>query len=115
VLRYGADEIIQHLGEVPAQMTFIVSGRVRVTATTEDGSHVPVTTLSEGSFLGQTTLTREPVLATARAVVEVTAVQIGRERIEELLQQKPLLLQEFGRLIEERRGNVRRVLAAADD
>ena len=30
VVRYGADEIIQHVGDVPAQMTFIVSGRVRV-------------------------------------------------------------------------------------
>ena len=115
VVRYGADEIVEHLGEVPAHMTFIMSGLVRVTAPTEDGALVPVTTLNEGSFLGQTTLTREPVLATARALVEVTAVQIGREHIEELLQQKPLLLQEFGRLIEERRGHVRRALAAADD
>jgi len=96
-------------------MTFITSGRVRVTAPTEDGSLVPVTTLNEGSFLGQTTLTREPVLATARALVEVTAVQIGREHIEEVLQKNPLLLQEFGRLIDERRGHVRRALAAADD
>jgi CRP-like cAMP-binding protein len=86
-----------------------------VTAPTEDGSLVPVTTLNEGSFLGQTTLTREPVLATARALVEVTAVQIGREHIEEVLQKNPLLLQKFGRLIDERRGNVRRALAAADD
>jgi small-conductance mechanosensitive channel len=115
VVRYGADEIMEHLGEVPAQMTFIVSGRVRVTAPTGDGSLVPVTTLNEGSFLGQTTLTREPVLATAQALVEVTAVQIGREHIEEVLQQKPLLLQEFGRLIEERRGHVRRALGAVAD
>ncbi len=115
VVRYGADEIVEHFGEVPAHMTFITSGRVRVTAPTEDGSLVPVTTLNEGSFLGQTTLTREPVLATARALVEVTAVQIGREHIEEVLQKNPLLLQEFGRLIDERRGHVRRALAAADD
>jgi len=115
VVRYGADEIVQHLGEVPTRMTFIVSGRVRVIAPTEDGSLVPVTTLNEGSFLGQTALTRERVLAAARALDEVTAVQIGREYIEEVLQQKPLLLQELGRLIEERRGHVRRALAAVDD
>jgi small-conductance mechanosensitive channel len=115
VVRYGADEIVEHLGEVPTHMTFILSGRIRVTAPTADGSLLPVTTLTEGSFLGQTTLTREPVMATARALVEVTAVQIGREHIEEVLQRKPLLLQEFGRLIEERRGHVRRALAAADD
>ena len=115
VVRYGADEIVQHLGEVPTRMTFIVSGRVRVTAPTEDGSLVPVTTLNEGSFLGQTALTREPVLAEARALAEVSAVQIRREHIEEVLQQKPLLLQELGRLIEERRGHVRRALAAVDE
>jgi small-conductance mechanosensitive channel len=115
VVRYGADEVIEHLGEVPARMTFIVAGRVRVSAPTEDGSLVPVTTLDEGSFLGQTTLTREPVLGTARALDEVTAVQLSREHVEEVLQQKPLLLQEFGRLIEERRGHVRRALAAVDD
>jgi small-conductance mechanosensitive channel len=115
VVRYGADEVLQHLGEVPAQMTFILAGRVRVAAPTEDGSLVPVTTLGEGSFLGQTALTREPVLATAQANVEVTAVQIRRERIEEMMQQKPLLLQEFGRLIEERRGRVKRALAAVDE
>ncbi|GAC1401878.1 MAG: hypothetical protein NVSMB60_17500 [Mycobacterium sp.] len=114
-MRYGVDEVIEHLGEVPAQMTSIVAGRVRVSAPTGDGSLVPVTTLDEGSFLGQTTLTRESVLATARALVEVIAIQVGREHIEEVLQQKPLLLQEFGRLIEERRGYVRRALAAVDD
>jgi small-conductance mechanosensitive channel len=115
VVRYGSDEIMQHLGEVPTRMTFIVSGRVRVIAPTEDGALVPVTTLNGGSFLGQTALTRQSVLAEARASSEVTAVQIGREHIEEVLQQKPLLLQEFGRLIEERRGHVKRALAAVDE
>ena len=112
VVRYGADEFIQHVGEVPARMTFIVSGRVRVAAPTEDGSLTPITTLSVGSFLGQTALTRQPVLARAQALEEVTAVQIDREHVEELLQHKPSLLQEFGRLIEERRSHVRRGLAA---
>jgi CRP-like cAMP-binding protein len=114
VVRYGADEILQHLGEVPTQMTFILSGRVRVITPTEDGSLVPVTTLHEGSFLGQTALTRQAVLAEVRAQVEVTAVQIGREHIEAVLQRKPSLLQEFGRLIEERRGHVKQAVAAAD-
>jgi CRP-like cAMP-binding protein len=115
VVKYGADEIVQHLGEVPTRMTFIVSGRIRVVAPTGDGSVVPVTTLREGSFLGQTALTREAVLAEARAAVEVTALRIGREHIEEVLQQKPLLLQELGRLIEERRGHVRRVVETVDE
>jgi CRP-like cAMP-binding protein len=112
VVRYGTDEIMEHVGDVPAGMTFIVSGRVRVTAPSEDGSFVPITTLEVGSFLGQTALTRQPVVANAQALGEVAAVRIGREHIEELLQQKPLLLQELGRLIEERRSHVKRALAA---
>jgi small-conductance mechanosensitive channel len=113
--RYGADEMLQRDGEVPERMTFIVSGRVRLTATTEDGSDISVGTLEVGSFLGQSTLTRQPVIGCAHAIDEVTVVQIGRERIETLVQRNPLLLQEFGRTIEGRRANVRRALAADID
>jgi CRP-like cAMP-binding protein len=112
VVRYGADETIQHMGEVPLRMSFIMAGTVRVTAHSEDGVAVPVTTLNAGSFLGQATLTRQPVLATAQAVAEVTVVQIGRDQLEDLLQRNPSLLQEFGRLIDERRGHVRRALSS---
>lgn len=111
VVRFGADEIIEHVGDVPARMTFIVSGRVRVSAPGDDGSLVTITTLEAGSFLGQTALTRQPVLTDAQALGEVTAVQIGREHIEGVLQAKPLLLQELGRLIEERRSHVTQAMA----
>ena len=111
VVRFGADEIMEHVGDVPARMTFIVSGRVRVTAPSDDGSMVPITTLDAGSFLGQTALTRQPVLADAQALGEVTALQIRREHIEDVLQAKPLLLQELGRLIEERRSHVKQAMA----
>jgi CRP-like cAMP-binding protein len=115
LVRYGADEMMEHVGDVPVRMTFIMSGRVRVAAPTGDGSFVPVTTLNVGSFLGQTALTRQPVLADAQALEEVTAVQIGREYMEELLQRKPSLLQELGRLIEDRRTHVKRALAAVGE
>jgi small-conductance mechanosensitive channel len=114
VVRYGADEIIEHVGDVPAQMSFIVKGRVRVTVPSRDGSPVTLATLNAGSFLGQTALTRQPVIANTQALGEVTLVQIGREHIGGVLQQKPLLLQEFSRLIEERRGRVIRTLAASE-
>ncbi|MBV9515447.1 MAG: mechanosensitive ion channel [Mycobacteriaceae bacterium] len=112
LVRYGADEIIEHIGDVPARMTFIMSGRVRVAAPAGDGSFVPVTTLNVGSFLGQTALTRQPVVANAQALGEVTAVEVERDYMEQLLQRKPSLLQEFGRLIDERRTHVKRALAA---
>lgn len=110
--RYGVDEVIQRAGEVPERMTFIVSGRVRLTAETDDGEDISIGTLEEGGFLGQSTLTRQPVIGFARAIDEVTVVQIDREHIERLVQRNPLLLQEFGRTIEERRSSARRALSA---
>jgi len=115
VVRYGADEMLERVGDIPSRMTFIVSGRVRVTAANDDGSVVPVSTLVAGSVLGQTALTRQPVVADAQAADEVVAVQVSREEIDAVLQRNPSLLQEFGRLIEERRGHVKRALAAVGD
>ena len=74
-----------------------------------------VGTLEEGAFLGQTALTRQPVLAGAYALDEVTVLQIDRAHMEELVLRKPLLLQEIGRAIEDGRANVLRVLAMAGD
>jgi CRP-like cAMP-binding protein len=113
--RYGAEEYLQFAGQVPKRMMFVVSGRVRLVASGDDGAIVPVSTLEEGDFLGQTALTREAVTASAYAIDEVTVLQIEREDIEELVEQKPLLLQDIGRAIEERRKRLRRALAAADD
>ncbi|HEX2398575.1 MAG TPA: mechanosensitive ion channel family protein [Mycobacterium sp.] len=115
ITRYGSDEYLQFAGQVPKRMMFVVNGRVRLVVAGDDGAVIPVRTLEEGDFLGQTALTREPVAAAAYALEEVTVLQIEREYIEELVARKPLLLQDIGRAIEERRANVRRVLAAAGE
>jgi small-conductance mechanosensitive channel len=106
VVRYGADEIVQHVGEVPTVMTFLVEGSVRLTMTTEDGSVVPLSVLEEGSFLGLTALTRQPNVSGAYALEEVTALEIDRDHIEDLVLRTPLLLQELGRIIEDRRKEI---------
>ena len=54
ITRYGADEPLQFAGQVPKRMTFIVNGQVRLIATGDDGALIPVRTLDEGDFLGQT-------------------------------------------------------------
>jgi small-conductance mechanosensitive channel len=113
--RYGTEEYLQFAGQVPKRMTFLVNGRVRLVASGDDGAIIPVRTLEEGDFLGQTALTREAVTASAYALEEVTVLQIEREHIEELVERKPLLLQDIGRAIEDRRTDVRRTLAAAND
>jgi small-conductance mechanosensitive channel len=103
MVRYGADEVVQYAGEVPTAMTFLIKGSIRLTTTTEDGSVIPVSLLEEGSFLGLTTLTRQPSLSGAYALEEVTALEIGRDHIEDLVLRTPRLLQELGRIIEDRR------------
>jgi small-conductance mechanosensitive channel len=113
--RYGTDEYLQFAGQVPKRMMFLVNGRARVVASGDDGAIIPVRTLEEGDFLGQTALTREAVTASAYALEEVTVLQIDRVYIEELVERKPLLLQDIGRAIEERRQSLRRALAAAND
>ena len=55
------------------------------------------------------------MLAGAYALEEVTVLQIERKAMEELVSRKPVLLQEIGRAIEDRRANVQRVLAAVAD
>jgi len=115
ITRYGADEPLQFAGQVPKRMSFIVNGKVRLVVSGDDGVMVPVRTLDEGDFLGQTTLTREPVTASAYATEEVTVLQIDRAHLEDLVERKPLLLQDIGRAIEERRATVRRATTTARD
>jgi small-conductance mechanosensitive channel len=103
IVRYGTDEVVQFAGEVPTAMTFLIEGSLRLTTTSDDGSVQSLSVLEEGSFVGLTTLTRQPSLSTAYALKEVTALEIDREHIEDLVMRSPLLLQELGRIIDDRR------------
>ena len=115
IVRYGAGETLQYPGQVPKRMMFVVNGQVRLTAVTDDGQVLAVRTLSEGDFLGQTTLTREPVTAGGHAVDEVTVLIIERLQLEQLVEDKPELLHDIGRAIDDRKQEVRRTLASAVD
>jgi CRP-like cAMP-binding protein len=107
IVRFGADEIVEYAGQVPGGMTFLIAGRVRLAATAADGSIVEISTLEAGSFLGLTALTRQPNLASAYALEEVTALELDREHLENLVMREPLLLQDFGQVLEERQSKVR--------
>ena len=111
VVRYGVGEIVQERGTVPVRMMFVVSGRVRLEVRS-GGAVVGIRTLERGDFLGQTALTREQVKADARALDELTVAWIDRQSMESLVLRRPLLMQEIGRVIEERRASMRRVTAA---
>jgi small-conductance mechanosensitive channel/CRP-like cAMP-binding protein len=114
VTRYGADEVMQKSGEIPSAMKFVVKGRVRLTVAGKDGAILPITTLHEGDFIGQTALTREAVAGNAHAIGEVTVLQVDRDTVEQLAFRKPQLLQDLSQAIDERRHRTRTVAAEAE-
>jgi small-conductance mechanosensitive channel len=111
--RYASGELILAAGILPDAMSFIVSGTVLLTADAGDGSRTEAGTLEQGCYIGQSTLVRHPVPGSCIARDEVTVVRVHRDAIEKVVQRNPLLLQEFGRSIEERRATVLRALAEA--
>ncbi|MBU3749764.1 MAG: mechanosensitive ion channel [Mycobacterium sp.] len=108
---YGAGELIQAGGAIPDSMSFIIAGKVLLTAEAEDGSRTEAETLEQGSYLGQSALVRHPAPGSYFALDEVTLVRVDRHAIEQVVRNDPLLLQEFGRSIEERRATVLEALA----
>lgn len=115
VTRYGDGEVMQRSGDVPAVMAFVIKGRVRLLVAGATGAVVPVSTLYEGDFIGQTALTREQVTGSACAVGEVTVLEVDREAVEHLLLDKPELLQDLSQTIDERRARVRAAATGEDD
>lgn len=113
--RYATGELILGADVVPEAMSFIVSGKVLITAEGAQGSRPEAGTLDAGAYLGQSTLVRRPSGVSYLALNEVTLIRVAREAIERVVQRNPLLLQEFGRSIEERRMTVLREVADAPD
>jgi len=103
--RYARGELVQADGAVPEAVSFILSGRVLITAESDVG-RIEVGVIERGSFLGQSALIRHPASGSSFAADEVTLIRIAREGIEDVVAANPLLLQEFGRAIDERRARV---------
>jgi CRP-like cAMP-binding protein len=83
--------------------------------TGKDGTQIPVNTLHEGDYIGQTALTREPVVGSVYAVGEVTMLQIDRKILEQFVFQKPELLQDLSQAIDERRERARLTATQRED
>jgi small-conductance mechanosensitive channel len=114
VTRFGADELMQGCGEIPTGMSFVIKGRVRLVVMGKDGGILPVATLHEGDYIGQTALTREPVTGSSYAIGEVTVLQLPRDTLEHLMFHKPELLQDLSQAIDERRTRAREAASEAD-
>ena len=111
IVRYGDEETIQDSGDVPDGMSFVIKGRVRVVVIGQDGGIVPLMTLHQGDFIGQTALIREPVNGSVYALGEVTVLQIDRDALEQFVFRRPELLQDLSRAIDERRSRAQAAAA----
>ncbi len=109
--RYAGGELLLASGAVPEAMWFLIAGTVVFTADADDGTRTEVGSVGAGSFIGQSALIRQPVNGSTFAYDEVTVVRVERDAIELVVQKNPLLLQEFGRSLDERRTSVQRALA----
>ena len=113
--RYGAGEQVQVAGTIPDGVSFIISGSLLLTADVGDGTRTEVNTIESGSFFGQSTLIRHPVPGSSFAVDELAVIRVDRDAIERVVQKNPVLLQEFGRSIDERRAAVLRAMGEEPD
>ena len=91
VKRFAARQRIYKMGDPSGQAYVLVSGLVRVTTIDEDNQEVLVDEPSHGEFFGfASMLDQTPHQTAAQAVDEVVCVEVDREDIAELLQQKPM-------------------------
>ena len=111
--RYGVGEIVQRADSVPDALRFIVSGRCQLWVPSAAGT-LPVAVLGAGEYLGQTALTREPVLASATVIDEMTVLRLPTEELGRFRESHPALARELGEAIDVRRQRVRAAVAGAE-
>jgi CRP/FNR family transcriptional regulator, cyclic AMP receptor protein len=91
VKTFNARERIYTMGDSGAQAYVMASGKVRVTTVDEDQQEVVVDEPGTGEFFGfASMLEQTPHETSATALEDTTCLEVSRENIAVLLQQKPL-------------------------
>src|ERR1700722_14750430 len=89
--RFAARQRIYKMGDPGHHAYVMMSGQVRVTTVDEDHQEVLVDEPRDGEFFGfASMLEQTPHQTTALAMEETTCVQVSRDDIAALLQQKPM-------------------------
>ena len=88
--RFAPRQRIYKTGDITGQAYVMISGKVRVSTVDEDHQEVVVDEPEHGEFFGfASMLERTPHQTTAVALEETTCIEVDRNDIAELLQQKP--------------------------
>ncbi len=103
-LRFAAGEVVVREGDTTSSMFLIADGRVAISVHGEGAASQKVAVLEPGAAFGEISLlTGEPRLATARAVIESTLIEIDKDTIAPLLRANPSLVEKLDAIIQERR------------
>ena len=104
---YGAGEIIVGENETGDSLFVILKGKAKVSRSSDSTNRLEVADLYRGDVFGEMTLfTAEPRNATVRSISEVEVLEVSRNTLAKLIEQKPELLESFGRLISMRQKEI---------
>jgi len=91
IKKFAARQRIYKIGEPGKHAYVMISGMVRVTTVDEDHQEVLVDEPSHGDFFGFASMLEDtPHQTTALAIEETTCLEVSRDDIAALLQQKPM-------------------------
>lgn len=111
---YAAGEPVIWQGAPRGSMFVILAGRVEAVAREGDGPPVRLGELAAGDYFGEISLlTGQPRVATVTALEETRLIEVGQEVFREVLARRPELVEELGRVLEERLAARGRALAGA--
>lgn len=104
---YGLGERIEWEGRVPERFAFIVSGSVKVVASSIDGAWLTVGTLDRGEFVGGSALLHEPAPASSEAATVVDVLQVPLSVIERVVAARPSVARRLTDHTTRRRNEIR--------
>jgi small-conductance mechanosensitive channel/CRP-like cAMP-binding protein len=104
---YQSGEVIIREGEKDDSFFIIDQGEVEVYITSPNQHRKVLTTLHEGEFFGEIALlTGERRTASVQAMTDVLAYQLSKDAFKEVVQTKPLILDEIGTVLSKRKDQI---------
>src|SRR5579864_5738140 len=96
VMEYGADRNIFMQGQPADSLFFLLSGKVKLAVTSQEGKEAIVASLTSGEFFGEGCLAGQPLrMATAVTVGDCNLIRIEKSTMARFLHDEPGLAQIF--------------------
>lgn len=111
--RYGAGETVQHAGDVPNGMRYLLDGVAVLSITAKSGEEVPFGVLNPGDVLGLTALTRQGVAARGTATTDLAVLFVPLAVLDALVRTRPRLARDVGTAIDLRQSQATAALETA--